>query len=231
MAGHIKKHGPGKWLITVEAGKDPGTGKRKRIRRVFEGKKADAERELARLVAEAEKGTFLDTSKMTFGEYLTAWLEDYGSIRLSPTTQRRYSQIINLRVIPKLGQVPLNQLKPFHIQNFYRQLIEEGRLDGKGPLSHASIVYHHRVIHKALDSALKQQLIQVNPADAVEIPKPPPTIDDADEVENVKVLKCIFLQTITKNSREAPGETKQPFWPTLRQSCLSALSEQPQSDP
>jgi len=65
------------------------------------------------------------------------------------------------------GMIPLDRLRPIRLQQFYRELVEEGRLDRRAPLSPDSIVYHHRAIHKALNSALKQQLILTNPADTL----------------------------------------------------------------
>ena len=90
------------------------------------------------------------------------------------------------------------------MQNFYREIIEEGRIDGRGTLSADSVRYHHRVLHKALDSALKQQLIQANPADAVEVPKPP-EIDDEDSKENVKVLDAEQVERMLEAFFEALG--------------------------
>nr|WP_277998841.1 N-terminal phage integrase SAM-like domain-containing protein [Moorella sulfitireducens] len=72
---------------------------------------------------------YVEPTKLKFGEYLEQWLENYGRTRLAPTTYRRYSQVINLRVIPKLGDIPLEKLRPIHLQEFYRWMVENGRLD------------------------------------------------------------------------------------------------------
>ncbi|MDK2888324.1 MAG: hypothetical protein PWP72_1202 [Thermoanaerobacter sp.] len=205
MPGHLERRSDKSWTIVIDVGRDPATGKRKRIYRAFRGTKREAEKEMARLIAELEKGTYIETSKITLGEYLLRWLEDYGKTRLAPTTYRRYSQIINLRVVPKLGMIPLGKLRPIHLQQFYRELLEEGKKNGKeGPLSAASITYHHRVIHKALGTAVKQQLIPVNPADAVELPKSPQVIDDVDSRENIKVLDAGQVETMLEAARETP---------------------------
>lgn len=169
-SGHLEKRSAKSWTIVIDLGRVGG--KRKRIKRAFAGNKRDAEKELARLITEYEKGTVVEPTKLTFGEFLKTWLADYGAARLSATAQNRYRQIIELRVIPKLGDIMLTKLRPMHLQRFYRELMEEGRLDQPGkPLSQASLTYHHAVLHKALDSAVKQQLIPYNPADAVEPPK------------------------------------------------------------
>jgi integrase len=210
MPGHLEKRSEKSWTIVIEAGRDPATGKRKRIKRAFQGTKREAEKEMARLIAEIEKGSYIEPSKLTFGEYLQEWLLDYGANNLSPTTRRRYGQIINLRVIPKLGMIPLQKLRPIHLQQFLREIIEEGRLDKPGePLSADSIAYHHRVIHKALDTAFKQQLIQVNPADAVEVPKAPALeIEDEDGYEEkVQVLTSDEVDKMLEAAVETPYYT------------------------
>jgi integrase len=210
MPGHLEKKSKSSWTIVIELGRDPETGKRKRIYRSFRGNKREAEIEMAKLISEYDKGLLLDT-KITFGEYLQKWLEDYCKVRLSPNTYRRYSQILNLRVIPKLGAIPLEKLRPLHLQTFYKELIEGPRLDGKkGPLSQASLVYHHRVIHKALDTAVKQQLIPYNIADSVELPKNQKELityypdDEIDNTQAVKVLDEQQVNYMLEKARETP---------------------------
>ncbi|MCG0275623.1 MAG: site-specific integrase [Thermosediminibacteraceae bacterium] len=211
MPGHLEKRGKNTWKIVIELGRDPETKKRKRLVRTFKGPKREAEIELAKLISEYEKGLLLDT-KITFGEYLKKWLEDYPKVkRLSPTTVRRYSQIINLRVIPKLGAIPLEKLRPIHLQTFYKELMDCSRLDGKkGSLSQASLIYHHRVIHKALDTAVKQQLIPYNIADSVELPKIQKefiTYNPDDEIDNTQAVKVLDEQQVNymlEKARETP---------------------------
>lgn len=197
----------------MELGRDPATRKRKRLKRAFRGSKREAEKEMARLLHELETGTYVEPKKLTFGEYLSKWLEDYGRARLAASTFRRYNQIIHGRVIPQLGQIPLNKLKPLHLQEFYTRLVTGERMDGKkGKLSPASIIYHHRVIHKALNTALKQQLVNRNVADAVELPKEnvgERSIDDSqvDNNENIRVLTEKQVSRMLEAARETPYYT------------------------
>ncbi|SFR15428.1 tyrosine-type recombinase/integrase [Desulfoscipio geothermicus] len=185
MPGHLEKRNKGSWTIVIETGRDPATGKRKRLYQAFKGTKKEAEKEMARLITEIEKGTYIDPSDMTFGQFATMWLDDYGKLKLAPTTYRRYKQIIDLRVVPWLGQIQLDKLKPIHLQQFYKKIIEGGRLDGReGQLSAGSIIYHQRVIHRILEAAYKQELIHRNVADLVELPLP----EDDDEKEQVAIL-------------------------------------------
>lgn len=204
MPGHLEKRSDKSWTIVIDLGRS-SSGKRNRIYRTFRGNKREAEKELARLITEFDKGIYIEPSKLSFGQYLEEWLENYGRIRLAATTYRRYEQIIKLRVIPKIGIIPLQKLRPAHIQKFLREIVEEGRLDKPGEsLSHDSIIYHYRVIHKALESALKQQLIQINPAKAVELPKSLEIEDNEDTKENIQILDKeqieIMLEAAKKTS-------------------------------
>jgi len=74
-------------------------------------------------------------------------------------------------LIPSLGQLPLTQLRPEHIQRFYAEKLAKGRADGSGGLSSRTVRYMHVTLHKALKNAVKMGIIIRNPADAVEVPK------------------------------------------------------------
>ena len=202
MPGHLEKRSDKSWTIVIDIGRDPlNENKRKRIYKAFKGTKREAEKELARLIAEVEKGTYIEPTKMTFGEYALEWLEDYGKLKLAATTYRRYKQIIELRVVPWIGAIPLSKLRPLHIQQFYKRLMEEGRLDGRqGQLSAGSIIYHQRVIHRILEAAYKQELIVKNVADLVELPLP----DDDDEKEGVAFLDDEQIRTLEAAAKDTP---------------------------
>ncbi|HHY47493.1 MAG TPA: site-specific integrase [Firmicutes bacterium] len=170
MRGHLEKRHESSWTIVIEAGRDPATGKRRRIVRGFKGNKRDAEKEMIRLMHELETGMYVEPSKLTVAQWFRQWFEMQKD-RLSPTTRNRYRTIIELRLIPKLGQIPLEKLRAMHLQQFYAD-IERERFDNKeGKLSPASVRYHHAVIHRGLAAAVKLKVLQQNVADYVEPPK------------------------------------------------------------
>lgn len=212
MPGHIKELEKNKkYEITIESGIHPSTGNRRRIKRTFHGGIRDARKELSRLEQEVESGTFYDTSNMTMREYLTQWLEDHCENSVAATTYRRYSGIVKLRIIPKLGQIPLDKLKPPHIQKFFTGIIKEGRLDGphKGePLSQESLTYHYRVLHRAMEVAKKQQLVPWNVVDSIDIPRVTKEIfiddDDADAADDVKFLTGDEVQLMLEHAKDTP---------------------------
>jgi integrase len=65
----------------------------------------------------------------------------------------------------------LSELQPQHIQGYYAEKLNNGRADGKGGLSARSVVYHHRILSKALDYAVKMGLVVRNVGKVVQPPR------------------------------------------------------------
>lgn len=170
MKGHIRKRGKGSWSIVLDIGRDT-TGKRRQKWHSVKGTKRDAEQEMARLISEIYTGGYVEPSRLTVADYMRKWLQD-AAARVAPKTLERYQGIMEGHVIPALGNVLLSKLKPLHIQSFYAKALADGRKDGKGGLSSQSVLHFHRVLHKALEQAVKWQLLVRNPADAVQPPRP-----------------------------------------------------------
>jgi hypothetical protein len=58
-----------RYRFVVDIGLDPATGKRRQLTKTYDGKR-QAERELARILNEVDRGTYAGPSKVTLGEYL-----------------------------------------------------------------------------------------------------------------------------------------------------------------
>jgi integrase len=178
VRGHIKKRVGKKctsYDIVVSLGRDPITGKNKQKWETCRGTKKEAEKRLAELMQQINNGTYTDPGKITVAQYLARWLETYGKQNLAPATYRSYHVGIYKHIIPVIGQIPLIKLQPIHIQDLYSQDLVEGRKDnkkttGKG-LSPTTVLYHHRILHKALNQAVNLQLLNRNPADYIDRPK------------------------------------------------------------
>ncbi|HHV63187.1 MAG TPA: site-specific integrase [Firmicutes bacterium] len=172
MAGSIRKRGENSWEIKAELGRDPMTGKRRRIFKTIRGTKRDAEKALRDILRSIDEGTFSAPSKITLAEFLVQWLQIHKA-QVATTTWEWYDMICHKHIIPELGHIPLQKLTPLAVQSFYAKKLDSKTLDGKGrQLSPSSVRHIHRVLHKALNHALKMQLISRNPCDAVEPPKP-----------------------------------------------------------
>ncbi|HLZ57907.1 MAG TPA: N-terminal phage integrase SAM-like domain-containing protein, partial [Ktedonosporobacter sp.] len=133
-----------------------GNGKRKvfysRTRKEVADKLKDA-------LHEQQQGTIVVSSTQTVAQFLTDWLENVHRRRLRPRTFERYSEVINLHIIPALGRYQLQKLTAQHVQKFYTQKEDEG-------LASTTIHYYHSVLHNALNTAVKWGLIAKRVSDS-----------------------------------------------------------------
>jgi integrase len=169
MKGHIRERSPGHWAIILDI-PDPDTAKRRRKWHSFKGTKREAQIESARLISAIIGGSYLEPSKTTLAQFLDRWLDDVKS-RVSPRTHERYGEIVHKNIIPALGAVFLNKLRPAQISAAYSNALTSGRRDGKGGLAPSTVVYMHRLIKQALGQAVRWELLARNVADAVDPPK------------------------------------------------------------
>jgi integrase len=143
-------------------GRHPDTGKLKRI--AFYGKtRQEVAEQLARSLSDMGRGTFVSPHKLTVGEWLDTWLEQYKKPSVRPATYNSYATIIRFHLRPSLGHIPLKDLRPDQVQRFYNDKREAG-------LSPRTVRYLHTIIHAALKQALKNQLLTRNVSEATTRP-------------------------------------------------------------
>jgi integrase len=163
MRGHIEKRGKNSYSIAISLGKDATTGKYKYQWTTVKGTKKETEKRLSELLHQLDNGTFIKPGKTTLAEYLEKWLKDYAKPNLSPRGFERYESIARVHLIPSLGNISLTQLRSEHLQAHYSAKLNEG-------LSPLTVRYHHIVLHKALQTAVKWGLVSRNVADGVDVP-------------------------------------------------------------
>ena len=100
MQGHLRERTRGVWELVVPLGRDPITGRYRRVSRTFHGTKREAQRELANLVSSVSGGRETG-SNVTVTELLEQWLA-HTAASLSPTTLRGYEQIARNKLTPVL---------------------------------------------------------------------------------------------------------------------------------
>ena len=111
---------------------------------------------------------------MTFGEWLDFWYQNYSKPKLRPTTQAGYENAIYKHIIPAFGKTMLSELSTNDLQQFYATLKKEGRLIrtesyGEG-VSDRTVWSCHTRIRTALDRAVQDGLIRINPAADCKLP-------------------------------------------------------------
>ncbi len=190
MKGHIRERSPGRWAIVLDV-QDAATGKRKRKWHSFQGTKRQAQIESARLISELKGGGYLESSKITFAQFLHQWLGHIKS-RVSPRTHERYTELVEKNIAPLLGAVHLSKLRPPQIAAAYTKALLEGRRDGSGGLSPNTVIYMHRLIKQALAHAVRWEIIARSPADAVDPPKVErATMSTYDMAQTVELLEAV----------------------------------------
>jgi integrase len=165
--GTIQRRGKSSWRIRFEGGVD-AEGRRKRHTLTIAGKRQDAQRELTRLLSEADAGTLPEPSKTTVAEYLREWLN--GENDLSPKTAERYRELAELQIIPHLGGKLMQRLKPHEVKSWHKTLLQAGAKGG-GPLAARTVGHAHRVLHRALKMATESEMVSRNVASIISPPK------------------------------------------------------------
>ena len=107
----------------------------------------------------------IDNEDILFIDYMKKWLKMISS-SVEPTTLTGYRGVINGRMTDyfKNTKITLQNIKPKHIQEFYQYLLDDG-------LSGNTVKHYHANIRKALQYAMKTDIILSNPADKVDLPK------------------------------------------------------------
>ena len=106
----------------------------------------------------------------TVAAYLAEWLEAHAST-VKPKTLAGYRHDIDHYIVPRIGHMRLQALRPAVISKLYRELAEHGGRDG-GPLSAWTVSHIHRTLRKALEDAVHvEQLLAVNPAEQSKRPR------------------------------------------------------------
>ncbi len=165
MRGHIETRSASSHSVVIELDPDPMTGKRKRIYRAVKGGREEAEIEMAAMITDLQRGTYVEPERTLFADFLRRWLEENCKPRLRPKTIQGYGICIENHIVPMLGQIRIKDLRPLHFQSLYTRLLKKG-------LSKRSVQLVHVVCHAAMKQALRWQMVYRNPVDAVEPPRP-----------------------------------------------------------
>ncbi len=162
MRGHMRKRGKA-WEIVAYAGVD-AEGRRKYLRRSVRGTKREAERELARLVVEAD-----EHEGETVGELLERWFEIAES-SWTPWAVVQHRSVIDCYLKPRIGDVAVRSLGVHDVDLLYAELRASGGRRGKS-LSPATVRRIHAVLRRALQQGLKWGWLTTNPAALATLPK------------------------------------------------------------
>ena len=171
--GMVRKRGDGRWEGRIVVGhKQNGEP-------IFRYVLAKTQKELLdklhRDLEAFQDVELTEDSRMTLGEWLDRWMEDYGAATLRPNTLRSYEQFIRCYIKPYLGNKIVSRVTRMDIQKLYRKLKHEGRVrehpEHGHELSDTMVLRIHAMLHRCLKDAEAAHVIARNPTDGAVVPK------------------------------------------------------------
>ena len=210
--GSIESRGENRWRVTVFRGRN-GQREVQRYRLTVVGTRKEAEQALRTELAKRDRGIDVTPQRVTIAEWLTRWLEAHATTRdLEESTRVRYERVIRRQLVPALGHRTLQSLRPVHVQEFYAQ----------SSLSVSARRRSHVVLSRALDDAVRAQLLALNPAHGV---SPPSERRQRDRLDEQRALDDGELRALLDQARGTAHEAplRLTLATGLRQGELLAL--------
>jgi integrase len=156
------------WSYVVRE-KDPATGKTRP--RWYGGfptrREAKEARDAARTAV--HRGTYVAPQDMTVKAYLERWINGH-SVELKPSTAKSYRDKIRVYLVPTIGHERVQSLSPSRLSVVFREMQEQGGAHGK-PVSPRTVEFARAVLRRALNDAVVDRLIEVNPVVGSKTPK------------------------------------------------------------
>ena len=183
------------WYFVVDIARGE---RRRQAKRGGFASREDAERALAEILGEVDADAVVEPSTITVAEFLTdQWLPAVRPPRLEATTWAEYRRKTRNQIVPRVGQLRLQKLKPVHLNGLYADLLVDGRMDGTGGLSPKSVREVHIILHKSLGDAVRWGFLRRNVAALAD----PPSIRMAnvDRHANMQTWTAAELPTVRKH--------------------------------
>ncbi len=173
--GSIVERSDGRWMVRVDLGRGPD-GKRRR-KAAYAATQAEAVKKLKQLAGREVDGQLLTTSTPTVGKFLEEWFAT-NTDGWRPGTRRSYRGAIDNYLVPAFGTLRIEALSPHVIQRWLTQHKEAHGARRRVELAHAAL-------RSALSEAQRLQLVTINAAALVKVPRAakqvitPLTVDQA----------------------------------------------------
>ena len=194
--GTIRKRPDGRWEGRIIIGhKKDGT---RIYKSVFGKTQKSTLKQLHQLIDLYRDVDLTEECRMTLGEWLDKWLDEYMIFSVRESTLEGYRSVINNQIKRFIGNKALSSLTTADIQKFYNKIKKEGRTKPHPvhgyALSDSMVRGVHMLLHEALDVAVRERYIVRNPTDNTTIPKKTCTekqvLDDNQLEKFLEALKC-----------------------------------------
>jgi len=131
-------------------------GRRRQAKRSFRTKK-EAQAALTELLAAHQTGTFVAPNRMPLREFVEPWLAGLANQGRKPTTLRGYRTAVETHVLPRLGNIALQEIRAPDLDAMYAELLRSG-------LAMSTVHHVHAAINKLLNDAERKGLLTRNVA-------------------------------------------------------------------
>ena len=171
--GTIRKRSDGRWEARIIIGhKNDGSPMYKSA---FTKTQKSALKQLHQLIDLYRDVDLTEDCRMTLGEWLDKWLDEYMIFTIRESTLDSYRAMVKNQVKPFIGSKQIASLTTADMQKFYNKIKKEGRvrehpIHGK-TLADSMVRGVHMMLHEALDTAVKERLLAKNPTNGTTVPK------------------------------------------------------------
>lgn len=171
--GTIRKRSDGRWEARIIVGhKNDGSPMYKSA---FAKTQKSALKQLHQLIELYRDVDLTEDCRMTLGEWLDKWLDEYMIFTIRESTLDSYRAMVKNQVKPFIGGKPIASLTTADMQKFYNKIKKEGRvrphpIHGK-TLADSMVRGVHMMLHEALDVAVRERLLVKNPTNGTTVPK------------------------------------------------------------
>jgi integrase len=162
--GNVYRRADGRWVARLQLGYSGG----RRLRKHFYGlTRREVQDKLDRAKLDVQQGLPVGVDgRLTLAEYLRQWLADVVRPSVRPSTYTAYEMHVRLHLVPELGRVRLAKLTPQQVQSLLNRKLAEG-------LSPGSVHHLRAVLRRALNQAMRWDLVPRNVATLVDPPRIP----------------------------------------------------------
>lgn len=110
-------------------------------------------------------GEIHEPSSISYSDFIDIWFEQYVTVNLRVSTQRKYKGMIEKHLKPALGKYKLQLIKPVTLQKFINSYKDKG-------YSHQTITHVYAMLKTSFEYAIEPlQYIRQNPMSHVKKPK------------------------------------------------------------
>lgn len=155
--GSIYRRKDGRWTAEISL-----EGRKSKF--LYGKTRKEVQEKLKTALYEQQQGMLVTGPQQKVGQFLSHWLEDVHKQSIRPRTYERYEEIVRLHLVPEIGHHHIQKLSPQNLQAFYKKKLEDG-------LSATTVISFHNLLHKALETAVRWNLLARNPCDLVSPPR------------------------------------------------------------